>query len=243
MASDSAKRTIAAELREMRKQKGVLDAVKLAYAPMILKGLGGDSPENALTRLLDLAIEYSNDRDIDAALASFGWGVTSEGSLDRLSEYSERYQVDPRTVRRWSDDGIRKLTLLILGTAPWIQPRIRQVLTWEGGQLVVAFDVRIPPKLRMQRPKLQVDERVIDIDMPDMRPSDTPQVFGSGISPLTTKESLPITLRLSWQGEKFPVYESIVRGAPDLYFSSQTGPFGMRTTVRTWIEGTGTELT
>lgn len=36
--------------------------------------------------------------------------------------------VDPRTVRRWSDAGIKKLTQLIIGAAPWIQPRARQLL-------------------------------------------------------------------------------------------------------------------
>ncbi len=33
--------------------------------------------------------------------------------------------VDPRTVRRWSDAGIKKLTQT---AAPWIQPRARQLL-------------------------------------------------------------------------------------------------------------------
>jgi hypothetical protein len=125
MATESAKQMIASELRQLRKTSGQLDAAKLTRAREIVKGFGGDDPEVALTRLVDLAIENADVRDIAAAIATFGWGVNSDSSLDRLSEYFERHFVDQGTVQRWSDDGIRKLTLLILGKAPWIQPRAR----------------------------------------------------------------------------------------------------------------------
>lgn len=92
-----------------------------------MRALGNHDVGVALTRLVDLAAEHS-DRDVDAAMASIGLGMSSEAALDRLSEYGERNLVDPRTVRRRSDAGINKLTQLIIGAAPWIQPRARQLL-------------------------------------------------------------------------------------------------------------------
>lgn len=122
MSAESVKQLIARELRTLRKEPGALDAAKLTAAGAIVKGFGGDDADIALTRLTDLAAEHHDDRDVQAAMASIGWGVTSEAAFDRMAEFSERHFVDPRTVRRWSDEGIRKLTLLIVGSAPWIQP-------------------------------------------------------------------------------------------------------------------------
>lgn len=231
MSRDSVLRMIVDELRELRRQSGPLDTAKLTHARAILRGLGGDVPDVALTRLTDLAGEHADDRDIEAAMASIGWGETAEASLDRLSDFAVRYYVDPRTVRRWSDAGFRKLALLIIGTAPWIQPRARQVLSQDGELLSYGLDLRIPPGLRMDAPHLRVEEREIEIGMPEITVSEREQRIASRLEPLATLDELPVTVELGWNGEKFPVFEAVTHGTRDVYFSSRLVFRALRTTI------------
>jgi hypothetical protein len=232
--SESAKQAIARELRQLRKVSGPLDAAKLTHARAIIKGFGGDDPDVALTRLVDLAAEHTDDREIEAAMASIGWGITSNSSLGRLAEYSERYFVDPRTVRRWSDVGIRKLTLLILGTAPWIQPRARQVLSVEGEQIRIGIDLRIPPNLRMNPPELWIDDRQIEIRVGPIEQSPGPQRLRTGLEDLATFSELPSRLRFNWAGEKLAIYEAVTHGTREVYFNSRLVFRDLRTTISRW---------
>lgn len=231
MSRESVLRAIVDELRDLRRQPGVLDTAKLTHARAILRGLGGDVPDVALTRLTDLAAEHADDRDIEAAMASIGWGATAEASLDRLSDFAVRSYVDPRTVRRWSDAGFKKLALLIIGTAPWIQPRARQILSEDGGQLYYGLDLRIPPKLRMGTPRLRVGSRQIEIGMPKITVADQEQRIASRLEPFTTLDELPVTVELSWNGEKFPVFEAVTHGTRAVHFSSRLVFRALRTTV------------
>jgi hypothetical protein len=145
VVSASAASAIERELRDLRKRPGPLHPAKLTHARVILRGFGGDDPEIALARFIDLASERSDDREIAAAMASIGWGVTSEAALDRLAEFSELHRVDPRTVRRWSDAGIRTLALLMVGSEPWEQPRARQVIVAVDTAIRLGLDLRVPP--------------------------------------------------------------------------------------------------
>lgn len=234
MPSEPLMQRIRAELRELRKQPGLLDAAKLTSAPALLKGLGGDNADVALVRLVDLAAEHGQDRDIEAAIASMGYGVVSESALDRLSEFSETHFVDPRTVRRWSDEGIRKLTLLILGSAPWIQPRARLVLVAAGEMLQLGVDLRIPPGLAMRTPTFFVGQEQIEIRMPDIVQSSDPQRLRTGLEDAAPLVDLPLRLRMSWTGEKLPIYESVTRGTPDIYFNSRLVFRSLMATVSRW---------
>ena len=234
MASESAKRAVARELRQLRKIPGPLGAAKITHAPVILKGFGGGDADVAFVRLADLGAEHAGDRDIEAAMASMGAGVRSESVLDRLNEYGERYFVDARTVRRWSDTGIRKLTLLILGSAPWVQPRIRQVLVVEDEFLKIGIDIRIPANLRMNAPHLWLDDEELEIRMPEIVVLSEPQHLRTGLDVLIAKADIPATVRLQWIGEKYPIYESVTRGTPDVYFTSRIVFLEMKTTISPW---------
>ncbi|MCU1580035.1 MAG: hypothetical protein JWP19_2239 [Rhodoglobus sp.] len=234
MVTESVKQHITAELRQLRTSAGRLDAAKLTLARAIVKGLGGDAPDVALSRLVDLAVEHADDRDIEAAMASIGWGVSATSSLDRLAEYSERHFVDPRTVRRWSDAGIRKLTMLILGTAPWIQPRARQVLSVGGNQIKIGIDLRLPPNLRMETPELWMNDRPIEICVGPIDPSPEPQRLRTGLDDLATISELPVRLRFSWTGEKLAIYEAVTHGTRDVHFNSRLVFRDLRTTISRW---------
>lgn len=220
------------ELRDLRKAYGRLDEIKLATTGFIVRALGNQDVDVALTRLVDLAIEHS-DRDVDAAMASFGFGVHSEAALDRLAEYSERHLVDPRTVRRWSDAGIVKLTQLIIGAAPWIEPRARQLLdVREDGILTYRLRLAVPPRIRMGAPILRIDKQEIEIGMPEIGSSEQQQDFGSPTQELGTLDDLPIQIWLSWSGEKYPVYEAVTRGTPLVYFASRMSFHSLVTDIR-----------
>jgi hypothetical protein len=234
MVNESAKRAVARELRQLRKIPGPLGAAKITHAPVILKGFGGGDAEVAFVRLIDLGAEHPGDRDIEATMASMGAGVHSESVLDRLNEYGERHFVDARTVRRWSDTGILKLTLLILGSAPWVQPRIRQVLVVEDEFLKIGIDVRIPANLRMNVPLLWLDGKEVEIRMPEIVVSSEPQHLRTGLDVLIARTDLPATVRLQWVGEKYPIYESVTRGTLDVYFTSRIVFLEMKTTISSW---------
>ena len=227
-----AREGIERELRSLRQAYGPLDDIKLATASFIVRALGNHDVEVAFTRLVDLATEHS-DRDVDAAMASIGLGVRSEAALDRLSEYGERHLVDPRTVRRWSDAGIAKLTQLIIGSAPWIQPRARQLLdAREDGILTYRLRLAIPPRIRMNTPILRIDKQEIEIGMPEIASSEKQQDFGSPTQELGTLDDLPLRIRLSWTGEKYPVYETVTRGTPLVSFASRISFHSLITDIR-----------
>lgn len=231
MARESVLRMIEGELRDLRKRAGLLDAAKLTQARAIVRGLGGDDPDVALTRLTDLAAEHDDDRDIEAAIAVIGWGVTADASLDRLAEVAVRHYVDPRTVRRWSDAGIKKLASLIVGNAPWIQPRARQILTQDGENISYGLDLRIPPGLRMDTPHLQVQKQEIEIGMPEIVVSEQKQRIASKLEPITTLDKLPLTVELTWHGEKYPTYEAVTHGTRDVFFTSRIVFRSLKTTI------------
>lgn len=232
MSSESVRTVIATELRNLRKAYGLLDEAKLAEAGFLVRAFGNQDVEVALTRLVDLAAEHS-DRDLDAAMASIGYGVESAAALDRLAEFSERHLIDPRTVRRWSDAGITKLTQLIIGTSPWIQPRARQVLdAREDGMLTYKLRLAIPPRVRMHVPTLRIGNQEIEIGMDEMVASDVQQDIASRVQEMGTFEDLPLKLRLSWSGEKYPVFEAMTRGTPQVYFSSRMSFHDLNTEIR-----------
>lgn len=231
MGEDTARQMVLGELRTLRKQYGLLDPAKLTSARAIVKGFGGDDPEVALQRLIDLAREYEDDRDIEAALAALGWGVTQPAALDRLSEFALRYLVDARTVRRWSDQGFEKLALLIVGKAPWIQPRARQVLSVDGDAVRLGLDLRIPANLRMDTPKLWIGDTPIEIGMPEISTSPDEQRVRSKLQQIGTIADLPLRLRLMWRGEKYPIYEAVTHGTRDAYFNSRIVFLSLRTTI------------
>lgn len=232
MSNNTARIAIEAELRSLRKAYGRLDSVKLATAGYLVRALGNRDVAVALTRLADLAVEYS-DRDVDAAMASIGLGVRSEAALDRLAEHSERHQVDPRTVRRWSDAGITKLTQLIMGKAPWIQPRARQVIeALTDGEVRYRLRLAVPPVVRMGAPTLQINGREVEVGMPEIASLDRQQDLASAPQRLGSLEDLPLRITLAWTGEKYPAYESVTSGTPDVYFSSRLGFHSLITLVR-----------
>lgn len=232
MSLGTAREAIEHELRGLRKAYGHLDDIKLANAHYIVRALGNQDVAVALTRLIDLAAEHS-DREVDAAMATIGFTVQSEAALDRFSEYGERHLVDARTVRRWSDAGIVKLTQLIIGTAPWIQPRARQLIVSRAdGVLTYRLRLAVPPRIGMRVPTLYINGQEVEIGVPEIAASEKQQEFASRTQELGTLDMLPMQLSLSWTGEKYPVFEAVTRGTPDVYFSSRLRFHSLITDVR-----------
>ncbi len=220
MPSESAKLAISSELRKLRKLPGRLDAAKLTNARMLIKGFGGDDPDVALERLVNLMNEYIDDREIQVAMASFGWGVTGETVLERLEHLASIYFVDTRTVRRWTDSGIWRLSLLVLGESPWIQPRIQQVISASSSGIVLMVRVAVPKSLWMNAPLLKVGGEALDLGIPPMQ-DDSEQLNRSSAKFRISIESAPVQLRLQWTGEKQASYQSVVRGGEGLEVSSR----------------------
>ncbi|MFG1914104.1 hypothetical protein [Micromonospora sp. NPDC048898] len=156
-------RAMAAELRLLRRLPGQFTDVKLARAPFICKGLGGGDVGAAMNRLLLVHARHKNDAEITAAFASIGLGADGDTVLDRLTDYGEANFVDGRTVRRWSDAGIAKLAPLLVGEAPWVDPRIGLRLSVEADDLVCAIEFVVPEQIGMNRPQLLVNGEPHDL--------------------------------------------------------------------------------
>jgi hypothetical protein len=231
--SSSAKQMIASELRALRRLPGALDATKLIHARALVKGLGGDDPDVALRRLTGLARDHDGDREIEAAFASLGIGNTAVSVLDRLTEFGQLHYVDARTVRRWSDSGLRKLTMLIVGKEPWVQPRITKTVVVSDGWATVRIDVDIPATLWMNTPLLSVDGVEIELDT-EGRLQDTAPIRRTVGSTRFKVESAQVTrIRLFWSGERFPRFVVSARGEPAHTFESQLQFSALSTLIRT----------
>lgn len=234
MVNETIKQRITAELRELRKAPGCLDDVKLTGALAVTKGLGGDDPEIALGRLVGIAAEQTSDREIQAAMASFGWGVQSEASLDRLAEFSERHFVDPRTVRRWSDAGILKLTQLIVGKSPWIQPRAVQRLSESTSEIFFSLELLLPSNVWMNKPTLSVNDQLVELDIPSLEQGEREQRFRSSTVPLGSFGDLPIEINIRWGGERYAAFDAITQGNARLTVRSRLVLHSLRTTLKEW---------
>lgn len=220
MPSESAKLAMGSELRKLRKLPGRLDAAKLTNARMLIKGFGGDDPDVALERLLNLVNENRGDREIQAAMASFGWGVDGETVLERLEQIASSYFVDTRTVRRWTDAGILRLSLLVLGRSPWVQPRIQQIISASPLGIVLTVRVAVPRSLWMNAPLLRVRGEALDLGIPPMQEA-SDQLNRSSPKVQLAIGIEPVQLRLQWTGEKQASYESVVQGGMGLEVSSR----------------------
>jgi hypothetical protein len=150
-------RAMAAELRLLRRLPGRFTDVKLSRAPLICTGLGGGDVEAAMSRLLLVRARHADDEEIAAAFASIGLGADGDTVLDRLTDYGEASFVDARTVRRWSDAGIAKLAPLLVGEAPWVDPRIGLRVSIEGDELLCRVEFVVPEQIGMNRPQFVVN--------------------------------------------------------------------------------------
>ena len=126
---------------------------------------------------------------------------------------------------------MKKLAQLIIGTAPWIQPRARQILTQDGDLISYGLDLRIPPGLRMDTPHLLVGKQEIEIGMPEIRVAERQQRIASKLEPVSSLEELPLTIQLMWRGEKYPVYEAVTHGTREVFFSSRIVFLSLKTTI------------
>lgn len=216
----AAKKRLVTELRALRREAGYLTSTKILSARVLVNALGGSDPDLAFDRFIAFGDEHAEDRDVQAALASVGWDVQAEAALDRLSEFGNRYDVDPRTVRRWSDAGIEKLAAALVGKSPWIQPKARLLIVGDETEVRASLELRIPPEIWMGVPELDVDGRPVALDMPTFKPNEKERRYRSEFQQLATLETLPVKLRLTWSGEKQPVYEVLLESSPGLVLSA-----------------------
>lgn len=202
-----------AELRGLRKHRQPLSASSLYHAKLLVRGLGGGDAEVALERLISLADEHGEDRDITAAMVSIGWDSNSTNVLERLNEFGSLHNVDQRTARRWSDIGIEKLAVLLVGATPWMQPHIALVLSLAGSIARFRIEVRVPPNMLMGRPSFRIDGRNVAVSMPVVELSSHEQHYRSQLEDTIAVEDFPATLDLEWHGEKPAAYTAVLEGS------------------------------
>ncbi len=201
-----------AELRALRKIREALSASSLHRAELLVRALGDGEADIALERLVSLADENGQDRDIAAAMVSIGWDSRGANVLERLNEFGNVHDVDQRTVRRWSDTGIEKLASLLVGSAPWLQPRAILVLSTAGQVVQLQLELRVPPKIAMGQPHLSLDGQEIGIGLPRIEHSAREQRYRSPLEEAFAVEELPSELSLYWRGEKPASYTAILEG-------------------------------
>lgn len=201
-----------AELRALRKNRQTLSASSLYRARLLVRALGNGDADIALERLVSLADEHGEDRDIAAAMVSIGWDSAGTNVLDRLNEFGTLHEVDQRTVRRWSDTGINKLAVLLVGADPWLQPRAVLVLSSAGAVVQLQLELRVPPNMLMGHPILSIDGRDIPADFPPIELSTEVQRFRSQLEDAVALEDLPVGIELEWRGEKPATYTAVLDG-------------------------------
>jgi len=211
-----AKGMLIAELRGLRKHRQALSASNLHHAGLLARGLGDGDADVALERLISLADEHGEDRDIAAAMVSIGWDSSGTTVLDRLNEFGSLHDVDQRTVRRWSDAGINKLAVLLVGADPWLQPQAVLVLSPAGSVVQLQLELRVRPNLLMGRPTLRVDGRDIAVDLPVIELSSEEQRYRTQLEDLVAVEDLPVGIDLQWRGEKPAMYTAVLEGGEGL---------------------------
>ena len=116
---------------------------------------------------------------IARTMGSISWDSSGANVLDRLNEFGSLHDVDQRTVRRWSDAGINKLAVLLVGADPWLQPRAILVLSSAGSVVQLQLELRVPPNMLMGRPILRIDGRDIAVDLPVVELSSEEQRYRS----------------------------------------------------------------
>lgn len=200
------------ELRALRKSREALSASTLLSAELLVRALGDGESDVALERLVALADEYGDDRDISAAMVSIGWDSYGTNVLDRLNEFGGHHQVDQRTVRRWSDAGIDKLAALLVGRAPWLQPRAILVLVASSDRIRLQLELRVPPNLAMGTPHLRLDDKEIEIGLPKIEHAAREQRFRSELEDTFLLEELPAQITLHWSGDKPASYTAVLEG-------------------------------
>ena len=215
-ARQHAKGMLIAELRRLRKHRQALSASNLDRAQLLVRALGDGDADVALERLISLADEHGDDRDIAAAMVSIGWDSSGTNVLGRLNEFGSLHDVDQRTVRRWSDAGINKLAVLLVGADPWLQPHAVLVLSPDGPVVQLQVELRVRPNLVMGRPILTVDGRDMAVDLPVIERSSEEQRFRSSLADLAAVEDLPVCVDLLWRGEKPAMYTVVLQGGEGL---------------------------
>ena len=173
---------------------------------MLLKGLGNGHAEIAMNRLLLLRRSNQDDAEIVAAFASIGFDTDGATVLERLDNIAVTHYVDARTVRRWSDAGLSKLALLVLGVGPWIDPQIELVLYVEPERAICTARATIPLHIGMYPPKLSFDDTEVDLKWKRVEaPAGEPERYRADPVEFSLAEGSHLA-HLEWRGEISPTY-------------------------------------
>lgn len=86
----------------------------------------------------------------------------------------------------------------------------------------------------MQTPQFWIGKEPLEIRMPPIQSSSEPQRLRTGLERVAALDELPMRLRLSWSGEKFPIYEAVTRGDPNIYFNSRIVFRSLTITISRW---------
>lgn len=125
------------ELRLLWRDQGGVTVTGLAKTPLLVETLlSGRDLRQAFRQLQQLSRTHQEDRWLQAAFAGLGLTVQGETVLDRLTEFAERFGIEQRTARRWADDGLKALALLIVESNPVFRPicalEVSQVIKDDG---------------------------------------------------------------------------------------------------------------
>lgn len=94
-------------------------------APVLTRDLGGGKAEVAYDRIKFFSPEAKDQRFVDAALVSFGFGGYTGNQSDRWNEFLGQFRLrnaHVRTARRWSDVGFDVIARSVLDEGTFSQP-------------------------------------------------------------------------------------------------------------------------
>jgi len=128
---------VLAELLAARKTQHGLTEGLMARSPTLTSLLSDGDPKAALRALMSAVLEHIADTDDPMAVlaATYSLGLAEEQThrlnthLARLVEFGEQYGFEQRQARRYSDQGLREITRLVVSLwAMNAQPRLNIIL-------------------------------------------------------------------------------------------------------------------
>lgn len=213
------------ELLAARKRPGGLSPQSMAQCPVMSDLLGNGDPEVAHVQLclkvLEITEADDDVTDLEAACYSLGLTTEADTHLARLQQFGDKYYIDQRQARRYSDRGIKQLARLI--ATHWTTQTVPEatVIVIGTGPSRVAYTVQTRCQLHVDMRPIKVGIWLASQDAPT--PVDTTwratgddpwveQEFGAPEMLLIDEET---TIRIVWRGEVWPKFTVVFTGNLD----------------------------
>jgi hypothetical protein len=156
-----AQQEVLLELIAMRKADGKLSVAKVAEAPRLAAILGAGDPRVALRTFLAYLRADPEDRDLRAAAITLGL-ENGGATKDRFDAAEAQLFAGNRSIRRWSDDGLKKLSVDITSADVMRRPVIRLNLSIRDEEVLVVGLLYFPVGTTATMPLVDVNMEPID---------------------------------------------------------------------------------